>query len=121
MKKSFIISVLLVAFVAGFNACGKKEKSSEKDILEFWVGNVKYNIEGTNITYLYPKFDENQWTGWVAMPAAPSKVELSSGASINPPITEKRDFEAGVTYTVTAEDGSQKTYKVKAEKPAYLN
>ena len=120
MKKSFIISVLLVGFAVCFTSC-KKEKSSEKAILEFWVGNVKYNVEGTNISWIYSKVSENVWTGWVTMPAAPSKVELSPGASIKPPITEKQDFEAGVTYTVTAEDGSQQTYKVKVEKTPYLN
>ena len=120
MKKSFI-SVLLVVCVAGFGACGKKDKSSEKEILEFWVGDVKYDINGTNISKLYSKFAENQWTGWVTMPVAPSKVRLSSGATINPPITEKRDFEAGVAYTVTAEDGSQQIYKVKAERTQNLN
>ena len=120
MKKSFIISVLLVVFAVGFTSC-KKEKSSDKDILEFWVGNVKYNIEGTNISWIYPKTSENVWTGWVAMPAAPSKVELSPGASINPPISTKQDFEAGVTYTITAEDGSQKTYKVMVDRVPLLD
>jgi len=118
--KKIILSVLLVTFVTGFSSC-KKDKSSEKDILEFWVGDVKYDINGTSITYLYPKASENVWTGWVAMPIAPSKVELSSSASINPPLSEKQDFEAGVTYTVTAEDGSQQTYKVKAEKTTNLD
>jgi len=121
MKKSFIFSALLLALVAGFSACGNKEKSSENDILEFWVGNVEYSINGINITYLYPKTNEDTWTGWVSMPVAPSKVRLSPGATIHPPATATQNFENEVSYTVTAEDGSQQTYKVKVDRTPYLD
>ena len=113
--------IALLAIVAGFSACGNKVKSSEKDILEFWVGDVKYNINGTNITYLYTKASENSWDGWISMPAAPSKVEFSPGASIEPPVTDRQNFENEVEYTVTAEDGSTKTYKVKVDRTQYLD
>jgi len=121
MKKSFILSVLFVAIVAGLSACGGKEKSGDNNIREFWVGGVKYQITGTNITYLYPKTDRNTWTGLVTMPATPSKVVLSPGATLDPPETVAQDFlkEGGVTYTVTAENGDTKTYTVKAEKTPY--
>ena len=96
------------------------EKSNEKAIKEFWVNDVEYTISGTNITHLYPKYSENTWTGWTSMPVAPSKVVLSPKASIDPPTTAQRDFEQGVTYTVTAEDGSKQQYKVKAERTMYV-
>ena len=122
MKKSFIFGVLLVALVAGFSACGGKEKSGENNIREFWVGDVRYQITGNNITYLYPKTDRDTWTGLVTMPAAPSKVVLSSGATISPSETTPQNFlaEGGITYTVTAENGDTKTYTVKAEKTPYV-
>jgi len=121
MKNSKYLIIALVAIAAIFSACGGKEKSSEKAILEFWVGDVEYDINGTNITYLYPKASENVWEGWVAMPVAPTKVRLSSGATINPPATATQNFENEVTYTVTAEDGSQQTYRVKADRTQYLD
>jgi len=120
MKCKYLV-IALLATGAVFSSCGtKKEQSSEKAILEFWVNNVKYDINGTSITHLYQKTAANSWTGWVAMPAAPSKVVLSQGATLDPPITVARDFEQEQTYTVTAEDGSKQTYKVKAERTQYL-
>jgi len=121
MKKIFIFSALLVLF-AGFISCGgKNNKSGENSIREFWVGDVKYQISGTNITYFYPKAERDTWTGLVSMPVAPSKV-VHSGASIDPPITAPQDFfkEGGVTYTVTAENGDSKTYTVKADKAEFI-
>jgi len=54
-----------------------KEKSSEKDILEFWVDNVQYDKTGTNCNKFYPKVSENNWGGFPAMLVASSKVEIS--------------------------------------------
>ena len=121
MKKSFIFSVLLVAIVVGFSACGGKDKSGENNIREFWVGDVRYQISGTNITYIYPKVDRDSWTGLPSMPIAPSRVVIADGATIDPPVTAAQDFlkEGGVRYTVTAENGDTRTYTVKAEKTQY--
>jgi len=120
MKSSSVICAsLLFALLAGFSSC-KENKSGEKAILEFWVGDVEYQISGASVTHFYSKASADSWTGWVAMPVAPSKVVVSKGAVITPPVTDARDFEAGVQYTVTAEDGSQQTYTVKAEREAYL-
>ena len=119
MKTKYFIVVMLSASV-GLCGCGKKNKSNEKAITEFWVGNAQYQIKGTNITYLYPKVTAGTWTGWVEMPVAPSKVTLSPGATIDPPVSTARDFMQEQTYTVTAEDGSTQVYKVKAEKTQYV-
>ena len=120
MKSKYLAAALLAASI-GLGGCKGKEKSGEKDILEFWVGGVKYNISGTDITHLYPKASADTWTGWVSMPVAPSKIELSPGATIDPPTTAPQNFEAGAEYTVKAEDGSTKKYTVKAERTMNLN
>ena len=119
MKKLFIFSALAIV-VAIFSTC--KDKSSEKDILEFWVGGVQYEINpnSSSIVYLYNKTAKDTWEGWVSMPVAPSKIVLSPKASINPLATAPQNFENGVDYTVTAEDGSTKTYRVKAERTPYF-
>ena len=96
-------------------------KSSENDILEFWVGGVKYDKSGTNFIKFYPKLSENNWGGFPTTLVAPSKVEISPKASISPAVNVPQDFERGVTYTVTAEDGSKQTFTVRAQRNEYLD
>jgi len=115
----FIALALLGAAVA-FSGC-KKTKSSENDILEFWVDGVKYDKTGTSFTKFYPKLSENNWDAYPVMPVAPSRVVISPKASINPPITETLNFEQGASYTVTAEDGSTQTFTVTAQRNPYLD
>jgi len=120
--KTKYLAIALLAIVAGFGSCKKnKDKNSEKAILEFWVNDVKYQISGTNITYLYPKVSENTWAGMPTGAVAPSKVVLSSGATLDPPATTARDFMQEQTYTVIAEDGSRQMYKVKADRVQYVD
>ncbi len=47
---------------------------------------------------------------------APTEITISNFASISPSASEVRDFSDTLEYTVTAEDGSSKTYKVIAER-----
>lgn len=111
-----LFAVALVAVIVGFSSCGgKKDKSSECDILTFKVGNAVYGVTGTSITYLYEKTAEQTWTNFTSWPAVPS-ITLSPKATIDPPATQGQDFSAasGVKYTVTAEDGTTKIYTVKA-------
>ena len=119
IKKFFALALLLGAAYA-FSGCSR-EKSSEKDILEFWVDGVQYEKSGANFAKFYPKLSQDHWDRWPAMPAAPSKVVVSPRASISPPATERRDFEQGVVYTVTAEDGTTATFTVKANRDEYLD
>ena len=118
IKKLFALA--LVGAALCFSGC-KKVKSSENDILEFWVNGVQYDKTGTNFAKFYPKQSENNWGGFPATPVAPSKVEISPKAKIEPPISDARNFEQGTTYTVTAEDGSTQTFTVTAQRNAYLD
>jgi hypothetical protein len=87
-----------------------RTKLRDCDILSFGVGDAVWNINDIEmlITYEYP-------------PETPvtertPTIELSQGATINPPASEAKDFftGSGVTYTVTAEDGTTKIYTAKA-------
>ena len=118
IKKFFAISLMGAA--VAFSGC-TKIKSSENDILEFWVDNVQYDKSGTNFIKFYPKASENNWGGFPVAPITPSKVVISPKASIDPPITAMQNFEQGVTYKVTAEDGSTQTFTVTAQRNAYLD
>ena len=120
MKVSKFFTIALLGAAFAFSGCFL-EKSSEKDILEFWVNNVQYDKSGTDFIKFYPKMSENNWGAFPVTPVAPSKVEISPKASISPPITEAQDFEKGVTYTVTAEDGSTQTFTVRAQRNEFLD
>ena len=120
MKKSFIISVVLVALVAGFNAC-KDDKSSENRIASFMVGNLSFQInhEQNEITQIFPKTFAGTWTGMPANgKAVPVIILMDEKAEISPKGQEVNFMIIGnssevANYTVTAEDGSQRIYKVK--------
>lgn len=45
------------------------------------------------------------------------KISLPEYANIDPPVGEPQDFTEPVTYTVTAENGARRTYKVQINEP----
>ena len=119
-KQIAIATAIALATLAAVS-CKKTKKSSENSILEFWVAEVRYQIDPVSnfITHTYAKPAPDTWTGWVSMPAAP-RVVLSPGARLDPPATRALNFEQEQTYTVTAENGDKKVYTVKAERAPYF-
>ena len=120
MKKSFIISIVLVAFVAGFSAC-KDDKSSENRIANFMIGDelsFTVNHERNEITHIFPKTFAGVWTGMPANGRAIPVIILMDAKADVSPKGQEVDFKIigntseVASYTVTAEDGSQRTYKV---------
>jgi exo-beta-1,3-glucanase (GH17 family) len=95
-----------------YTAKATRTKSVACEIVSFTVDGVAWDINGTSITHTYP-------AGTEATSLTPS-VSLSSGATVSPASGVVQNFFTvdGVTYTVTAEDGSTtKTYAVKATIP----
>jgi hypothetical protein len=83
--------------------------SAACDILTFSVDGVEWTIDGEEITCVYP-------SETVMTPLSPV-ITLSPGATVDPPASEERDLfsPAGVTYTVTGEDGvTTRTYTARA-------
>jgi hypothetical protein len=80
------------------------------NILSFSAGDVEWDINNDNslITHNFP-------IGTAETPLT-ATITLSPGATVNPPSGEAQNFftAQGVTYTVTAEDGTTRTYTVKA-------
>jgi hypothetical protein len=113
MKTTKWLVIVLLAVAVGFAGCRKKEKSSVNLIKEFKVGAVTYTITGTTISYTYPKTAVETWTNLPTWPVAPQITLEDAKATINPPASQPQDFEAGATYTVTAENGTSRTYTVK--------
>jgi hypothetical protein len=93
-----------------YNVRATRTPYSGSDILTFSVNEVAWIIDGSEITYTYP-------AGTDPETHTTPTITLSPGATVNPASGVAQNFftEAGVTYTVTAEDGvTTKTYNVKA-------
>jgi hypothetical protein len=81
----------------------KHTASDTKEIYAFVIGNNIGVISGTNITVTVPY-------GTDVTKLSP--IILFSGKSISPASGVEQDFSGPVTYTVTADDGSEKNYTV---------
>lgn len=77
--------------------------ANSKDIRSFRVGSTQATIDGTNISLTLPH--NTDVTG-----LAP--VIGHTGVEISPASNSEQDFSSPVQYTVTAQDGSTKTYTV---------
>lgn len=81
------------------------EASSENEILSFRVGTIEGKIEGNDIVVEVPSS--------IDLKKVKPFIEVSPNAKVEPASFEEVDFSKGpVAYTVTAENGDQKTYKV---------
>jgi hypothetical protein len=114
MKKNLFISMTIAAAVAiAFVGCEPEadEKSNACEIVSFTVDGEAWEINGTDITHTYPS----------ETAALTPTITLSPGATVNPLSGVAQNFftDAGVSYTVTAEDGTTtKTYIAKAGTPS---
>ncbi|MDR0545150.1 MAG: leucine-rich repeat protein [Odoribacteraceae bacterium] len=110
-------SLNILSFIIALFALGSCEdtlvKSAECDITAFTVDGTAWTISGANITYTYPPETE-------VTPLTPA-ITVSEGATITPASGAAQDvFTAGgLSYTVTAENGTTKTYVAKATKELY--
>jgi hypothetical protein len=119
MKTFVNFSALIVTLSISFSSCKKNEeiKSFEKDILSYFIvvggssysdndfdatkDTIKINVaKGTNLENLIAKFDKS----------AKSVVKVGDVIQISGETSN--DFTNPVHYTVTAENGSKKTYIV---------
>ena len=122
--KTRLLAVVLVAAIVGLSACGGKKKpddpkSSAKEITSFVVNGQAYTPSSNGFTWNYAKTGPDTWASEPPWPVAPTITH--TGVKIDPPATTRQDFSAAaVTYTVTAEDGSTKTFTVSATRTAEL-
>lgn len=103
-----ITSLMVAISCFGLSSCGGDDPatpplSTEKSIISFSIDGV----EGT--------IDQNQRTVSLTLVATDFTslspiINISDKASIDPPSDEAQDFTNAVTYTVTAEDGSEAVY-----------
>lgn len=100
--KKVSISIVILTILMALSSCQKK--SSEKDILSFkFVSpNIEASIDDKNIVAIMPSGTDV--TNLVPV------ISASDKATVNPASGEPKDFTQPVSYTVTAEDGSQAVY-----------
>ena len=118
MKKLYVLCILLIAFACKKDNDETLPLSAEKDILSF-VFTVEGNtysgtISNTSITAQLPEDTD--------VATLTPTITVSKGATVSPNTGVAQNFSKEVTYTVTAENKSTKTYKVlvtteKTEQP----
>jgi hypothetical protein len=108
MKILRLVNVVLLVVTIGIVSCDKgSDKSSACDILSFKVDDTSWQITEGNIICYFGKTDAQT-------PLTPT-ITVSDKATISPGSGVAQDFfSGGVTYTVTAEDGTKKQYVAKA-------
>ena len=106
MKKTSKFMLTLLAAVVLLAGCTKK--SSEKQILSFsfYSPAVEATVMESAKTIVATLPAETDLTALVPV------ITVSDKATINPASGVRQDFTNPVTYTVTAEDGSQASYTV---------
>lgn len=85
-------------------------KSNDNEIRGFAIGNVAGKITGDNI--------ELKFANGTDLTSVVPDILFSIKANIDPALGAPIDLTSPVSYTVTAEDGSQRTYTVTAVLPS---
>ena len=101
--------VLLVAI-----SCSTKDYFgllSENELIEFQLEQQIGNSIFQEDTIIYITVPEDVYLLQVSNLSA-SHIKISDYATVSPQVGEKQDFSKPVAYTVTAEDGTPKTYYV---------
>ena len=112
MKKSFFLSVLVVVFAVVVSSCGgsgsKDELSSAKEMISFTVDGEAWVLQSD--TWVGPaEALEKGTTTWSKTPV----IVVSEKADYSPKTAQ--NLVNKITFTVTAEDGTTKTYYAQAK------
>lgn len=111
VRKSAFLALLLLVGAAFMNSCQKEELSSKKEILAFIFEasknaqlerNFLGDIVGTNISA--------EVAFGVDITQLVPTIETSPRATVSPASGMVTDFTGPIVYTVTAEDGTTKTF-----------
>lgn len=113
VRKTAFLALFLLAGAVLFSSCKKEELSSKKEILAFIFDasknaqlerNFLGEINGTDISA--------EVAFGVELSHLIPTIEISPRATISPDPDQVTDFTGPVVYTVTAEDGTTKTFTV---------
>ncbi len=111
VRKTAFLALLLLVGAAFFSSCKKEELSSKKEILSFFFEASKNtqldrvflgDINGTALSA--------EVAFGVDVSILVPTIEISPRATISPLPGQATNFSGPVVYTVTAEDGSTKTF-----------
>ena len=108
MKKLFFLGAMVVVFAFSTVSCKDPVKSSEKDILTFVVDGQSWVLNSAGTAWSNPTPLPK---GTTSYPHTPS-ITVSAKADYTP--KTQVDLINTVTFTVTAEDGTTKSYTAQA-------
>ncbi len=108
--KNFLSLLLMILYVNTMTNCSKEDKQEIQKIknaliTSFELGNYKGKINGTSLLIELPYGAD--------ISSLSAKVKLSLKATISPDPTKVKDWSDPVWFTVTAENGDRKRYKVE--------
>jgi hypothetical protein len=111
VRKTAFLALFLLVGAVFFNSCKKEELSSKKEILAF-IFEASKNAE-LERNFL-GEIDSTKISAEIAFGVNTNllipTIEISPRAKLSPESGIAQDFSGPVTYTVTAEDGTTKTF-----------
>ncbi len=108
----YIFLIILVGFLIGCDSNDSSEPNlnSEKLITGFSIPDVTSAINQSSRTITLTVSNRKD------LSSLTPTIVVSSGASINPASNTAQDFSGGVSYTVTAEDGTTTQYNIEIKR-----
>ena len=110
-RKIFGLLLLVGLILIGCSTKDYFGELSEKEILQFNLEGQTGNTIFKNDTLINITVSEEVYLLNLSNLSA-TNIKVSDYATVSPTVGEKQDFSKPVAYTVTAEDGSKKTYYV---------
>jgi len=113
VRKTIFLALFLLAGAALFNSCKKEELSSKKEILSFiFEASRNAQLEKNNLADIKETSISAEVPFALDISRLTPSIEISPQATVSPKSGILTDFSGPVVYTVTAEDGTTKTFTV---------
>jgi hypothetical protein len=113
VRKTAFLALFLLAGAVFFNSCKKEELSSKKEILAFiFEASKNAQLERNFLGDINGTAISAEVAFGVNVSQLIPTIEISPRATISPEPGIVTDFTGPVVYTVTAEDGTTKTFTI---------
>lgn len=111
VRKSAFLALFLLAGAVLFNSCKKEELSSKKEVLAFiFEASKNAQLERNFLGDINETAISAEVAFGVNIAQLIPTIEISPRATLSPLTGQAMDFSGPVVYTVTAEDGTSKTF-----------
>jgi hypothetical protein len=111
VRKSVFLALFLIMGAVVFNSCKKEELSSKKEILSFiFEASKNAQLDRNFLGEINSTAVSAEVAFGVDITTLIPTIEISPRATLSPAAGQITDFTGPVVYTVTAEDGTTKTF-----------